>query len=335
MFKIILISCTILLSALVEQTTLVRVTTNQIDLFKVSKISGFRLQESAEFDRLNEILTSQTDSDHPGTNLDIILDELILDYKNKVPFNRNSVEAKRLILSLRTLDGENGCNYHAYNVHSNCQLACIQSTWNIEDDRLRRIDGIVNYYLERRIKNCKHVYFAKFDEISKNLDKNLVNYLDNLLSQVIDSAKADQNERGKAICEAQSLYNLATNKAHRVFMFTSEYIYNVLKDSARDDPDKEFVQPVADKQSGLMSVRSDKLYRLYNDYIVNPCNHFRELLGPNVFIPIMFDGKFAKHQVQSDRVDFYEAWLKYELCFGSFKRDFSRVLDYATKQTNN
>lgn len=77
-------------------------------------------------------------------------------------------------------------------------------------DNLRRIDKILVKYLNEHVKNCKQVYFTKFDSISKSLNRELLKRLDVVFRKSIERIKSKRNG---AANYAESLYK-AMHKIH-------------------------------------------------------------------------------------------------------------------------
>lgn len=311
---------------------------SSIDVFEAFKIDVNYLrfmhvdEGRTEFGKINDLLVERTKSEDPDTNLDIVLEQLLLDYKNKLPTNSRPVQAKRLILSLTTLNKENECSQYGCLIISKNLDAMQTKVSSIKNgDKMRRIDEILAHYIKRHVDNCKRVYLKNFDLISTSLDKEEVKRVDKLLDNAIGSLTSDENFKNKDTNYVERLYFLASKEAIQTNGLEPSYIHDSMKDSAKADPNNEFSQLLGDGQRGLLRVRSEKLFdKLYNEYIVKPCEYFRQKLGPNVFKPISFDIKFDQHQIQYNRVDFYEAWLKYQLCHldGSSRKAFERYVEY-------
>lgn len=311
---------------------------SSIDVFEASKIDVNYLrfmhvdEGRTEFGKINDLLVERTKSVDPDTNLDIVLEQLLLDYKSKLPTNSRPIQAKRLFLSLSTLNKENECSRYGYLIISKNLDAMQTKVSSIKNgDKMRRIDEILAHHIRRHIDDCKRVYLKNFDVILKSLDKDEVNRVDKLLDKAIGSLTSDENFKDKDTNYVERLYSLASKEGGQTNGLEPSYIHDCIRDSAKADPNNEFSQLLGDGQRGLLRVRSEKLFdKLYSEYIVKPCEYFRQKLGPNVFKPIAFDIKFGQHQIQFNRVDFYETWLKYQLCHfdGSSEEAFKKYVEY-------
>lgn len=259
-----------------------------------------------EIEKLSNRLSDRVKSDEPSENLDFIIEELILDQKNKVPLDSKPIQAKRLVASLHFVKDENECNYFGYKILSN-NFDAIRP--NLNGDNLRRIDKILVKYLNEHVKNCKQVYFTKFDSISKSLNREFLKRLDVVFRKSIERIKS---ERNGAANYAESLYK-AMHKIHQALDFKPVDIYEAL------------IEMTKLEGKDLKGLKRKNIEELFDEYIVKPCEYLRDQFGRDVFEPFIFDSKFYD-QIESDRADFYETLFKYEMCYGSFKSERQELL---------
>lgn len=303
------------------------------DLFQVVRIDVDNLKYfhvdvgKTEFEKLNDFLVERTDSTDPNVNFEIILEQLILDYKNKLPRDSRTIQVKQLFLSLGTLKKENECCYYGYKiVSSNFKAFGAKTGPGKNGTKMRRLDEILSHYIKRLIENCKRVYFKNFDQISKNgLDKVQIKRVDTLLDKAINSLTSDEQFKDHDTNYVERLYHVARKESDKCTLELS-YIEAAIKESARKEPD-EVLRQIGGKRTGFLMINDDTLFeKLFNRYVKKPCQYFREQFGPDVFEPVNFFSKFS-HELQYNRVDFYESWLKYQLCSlgGSVKRTFERL----------
>lgn len=286
-----------------------------------------------EMDNLNDLLESHTDSEDPDTNLDVVLKEFNSDIQKQVPYNSSPVQSKRLVLALRTLNGENECDYYSHEILLNNLMATGNRIRALSGSvSIRRIDRILKHYVDKHVENCGQVYFDKFDELSKNLDPNLVDHIDEFLRNEVEIRTSNKNPENAGKNYVEILYRNASHGGSEKFRLDTSYIYNALKYFAKGDT--SFLKPVKDGKSDALKVDKGKLSRLFQDHIAKPCNDYRQQLGPDVFEPVLFDKMFKDHQVRSDKPEFYRAWLMYRLCnfFGEVSYTVDRLADYANNQ---
>lgn len=324
---------------------------DNIDLFDAGSLAGYRLTRSAMYDKygdvewsssktdpsfepiykeLNDLLVSKTDLDDPDANLDIVLEEFVSDRKNKKEVSKERDEGIRLLLSLRVPKGENECGYFSRNILlQNFYAAETDVGRIIRNENLNRIETILAHYIKQHIKNCKDVYFDKYDKLYKELNATDMKHLDALMKGAIETFTVEQIPENQGKSYVERLLSAASDRTTVRLGLKPAYVYNVLKEMVKGDPDEQYVVPVGNS-SEKKRIRFDKFNRLYDDYVVKPCYTFRHKLGPEVFEPFLFDNMFG-HEVKNNRVDFYEALLKYRLCYfgGSISDSVSDLITYA------
>lgn len=305
-----------------------------IDIFQSYQTDVFYLETTLAAQIINNLLVDSTDSPDLDSNFDIILEELILDYKRGSPPDCSAIQAKKLILSLKTLTGEYECNYYGHNILSkNYRMIGDRVRLLKRNETLRRIDKILLHYLNAHINNCGQVYFRKFDEVSKSFDGTLVKRLGIFLQEIVDKLTSEQNPDNRSEKYVENLFNLVSCRYNQSFQINSTYIYNAMKKLVQQDPDASFLRLVENEKTGFLNIRKDKFARLFNEYVAEPCQYFESKLGPDIFEPALFDTMFYRH-IQVDRADFYEAWLKYRLCTynGKISDKLDEVMDHANNQ---
>lgn len=305
-----------------------------MDIFQSYELDTSILQATYETQKLNDLLVDRVDFTDLGKNFDTILEELILNYKNRVPPNSPTIQVKNLILALTTLKGDNECNHYGHKILLNNYLVIGERVRFLKrNEALRRLDKILLHYINEHVNNCEQVYFRKFDEVSKNFDDTLIKRLNLFLGKAIDTLTSEQNPDNHGEQYTEILYNLVNFRIGNSFEMNAAYIYNAMKNLVKGDSDASFLRLVENEKTGFLNIRRDKFIRLFNEYVTKPCQYFETSLGPDIFEPALFDNMFYYH-IRVDRVSFYEAWLKYRLCTfsGKIGDKLDEVLDYADNQ---
>lgn len=286
---------------------------HDVDVFQATKVNYYNIMGSSVIEQINNLLVDRTKSTDPKDNFDILLDELIKDQKNNVGPSNKSTQVKRLILALSTLDGKNECGYYGYTIIRNLYFALGSPMRSItRDENLRRVDKILQYYIREHVENCEPVYLSKFHEISGGLDSTIIEHLNTIVAKSIQDLTGE-NSYYRRSSYPGTLYNLATEGLLVAFEMKPEHIYDALTVLAKDDPDEKYLRRIEDERTGHPKFVKDKIESLFKEYIAKPCNYFRQKFGPDVFMPAAFDNIF-KQRMKPERVDFYEAWVKYRLC---------------------
>lgn len=307
------------------------------DIFDIVDIDPYDLKAGSTIQMLDNLLIDRTKSSDSDENLDIVLEELKADYRNNVS-ERKPIQLKRLLLALRALNGEHQCDYYSYLILSKSLTAI---GFNVElsrrkEHKLRRIDGIVYHFMYLHVDQCRQVYFEKFDMISKNLEQITMKRFDLLFEDAIKEITSDARKKNVGLTYVERLFNAVSGKTSMTFSFELRDIYKALEKLARGDPDEEFIRPVESRETGLISIRRDKFAKLYDEYILKTCNYVTKELGQDIFNPAYLDMEIDPH-LEVNRVDFYETWLKYILCYrhGGFKARFDSLVVLAEKQARS
>lgn len=307
----------------------------EFDIFDVVNIDPYEVrknlknQHESEIDKLDDLLVGGTDSTDPKVNLDFLLEEFISDMKKKVPYNEPSAKAKRLLLALNTLKDQNECSQNGDAILLKNWSAIQPSSQAVMNDvEARRIDKLFAYYMKRRIKNCREIYIRKFDQIYNNMDKELIKRIDTFLNDAVKDVTSDGKNKNSDKNHIQRLLSTATTRYKERYQISLSYMHNKMVESARGPSYEKYFKLVENKRRIL---KREILGRIFIDTIAKPCASFRKQLGPDVFEPLLFDC-FYEHELFEDRTDFYDALLKYQMCyFGGFseKNMLDRIVAYA------
>lgn len=324
---------------LVDQINLSRVGRDfqDVDVFEVLQIRPRVLPLSVDYvkkyelDKLNNFLIDKTDSVDAQENLDIILEQLILDYKNKVAFNNDAVKIKRLMLALMTIKGQDDECIYGHKILKTV-LNATNSRYRLleKGGAMKRIDKIVKFCIDGHTNHCTPTYLKNFDTISKELDGLMVERVNLLLRDTIRLLTSGELRKIEGDNYKEKLQFITEHKIGILLEITSESIYNTMQELAKDDPDKKFLNIAENERTGDFGIIKNKFGKLFDKYVAQPCNYFREQLLQDVFAPVTFDNIFTR--IETNRVDFYEAWLKFDLCyFGGQDTEviLERVLKYA------
>lgn len=333
--KALLIYLTILCCLIIQQAasylTVFDETVKNRDLFQTYEIDSYRLQISPKIQELNDFLVDSTKSVDPDANLDLVLEELIKDYKDLINPNSNSMEAKRLVLALQTINEENECSFSSFLILKK-SLDAIGTTITsiLTNSGLRRIDKILAHYMNRHVNKCKEVYFTNLDYFLYNdLSRNKLSSVDLIVKTKMDELTSDDYAVNKDKTYVERLYHFATTGVGITFQIETKDIYNAMEVLVKGDPDEKFFRVVENEKTGSPNILRDEFKLLFYKYVVAPCKYYRQQVGPNIFEPALFDSLF-NNQIRTDRVDYYEFWLKYRIC-GGVDEAFDEVLRYANK----
>lgn len=288
-----------------------------VDVFQVLvNFENSYRETNDELNKINYWLVDQTESTDPQENLDIILESLIMDLKKQKPSDKMSAngKAKRLLLSLGALNDENMCTKFGYIVlKANYIAGGRKAKQALDSDVSRRIDKILVHYMKEHVR-CSEIYPSRFENILSGMDKTKVGRVNKFFEKAIEHLTSDiyVENRGKDYVERLS--NIAKRRLLSLSTYESDYIWRTLREVVKGDPDARFAEKVEDEKTGKgLRLRRNKFDRLFNDYLLEPCEYYREKLGPEVFEPLQFDA-IVPHDIRKYKTDFYKAWLNYKLC---------------------
>lgn len=306
---------------------------NGVDVFQATQLDTYQLRRGAEMQKLNDLLIERTSSDDPNENLDIVLKELNAEQERTGSSKSQSVQAKRLILALRTLKGKDQCSYYAVVIlRANLRAIGTPIRDIIENEHLRRVDEILAHCIKEYLDHCKDTWIRNYDHIFKSsgLDEVLMQRANILLERPIQQMTSDEFPENEGKTYIERIYNLIA-KNGILYEDKSIHVYNVIRELVKGKgPYERFVKPVEDcQESGVFHLREDKFAKLHEEYVAKPCKYIREIFGPDVFEPYLFQNLFEK-RILNDRVDFYETCLKYRLCYsGIFGATYRSAFNYA------
>lgn len=300
------------------------------DVYQISKIkywSGL----GNDLAELNNILVDKTSSTDPKQNLDIIRNLVETDSTKKA-YDSDSNKAKRILLSLSTLNDENLCTSYGflaldYNYKVGGRRAKLTEGPNVPR---RRVDKILKHYVDRHVKECGDVYFRKFEEISQTMDQTMKRRVETFFEEAIENITSDMYKENEGEY-VERLFSRANGDIGSVYKAESEYIWRKLKEVAQDDPDGQFADKVENEKTGEAELRVDKYEKLFNEYLLKPCEYYREQLGSEVFEPVQFDS-IVRHDLKKDKPEFYKAWINFKLC--KFDRTYSNVFKRTVTYVN-
>lgn len=323
-----------------------------VDVFQATEIDTFELRHrisrpaimvgtnpvppvtgKSEMDKLNDLLVDSTDSVDPHKNLDIVLDSLNSDYKDKGPIDSPPIRAKRLFLALSTLAGEALCSYYGYVILSkNFHAIDTVRPSLIEEGRTsHRIDIVLRNFILEHSKNCRQTYFTKFDELSSNLNETMMRRINLSLSEAMKILASEQDSENKDMSAAEKLFDIATGKMQKL---SSKYIFDAVIDSSKSDSVDGSLISSRDMKGLSKKEKESRLYQAFHKMLVKPCQYLIDRLGPEVFEPYLFDLKYAPPlQPAESRIDFYEAFIKYKFCdLGDYTGIIARLfIEYGLK----
>lgn len=322
--RLVLLAC--LISVGVKSVNCGEELADKYDIFRASHISGFHLND--EYTKINHLLCDETDSQEPKENFDIMLDYLIIDLKNNLPIKSNTVRAKRLFLALSTINDQNQCSVYSHRLLAENECAVDRRLSQV-GIVLTRVERIILSYINEHANNCFQTYIDRFKNSVANLNEESLKRVEVLFDGYIETYttkfQADLKPEFTKT-PVHRLYNIILDSVATRFAIDKDYIQSSLKLLARNDRGRKFVGALDDEQFGVKKVNREKFTSLYDQFILIPCKYYISKLGPSIFELARFDSRFH-HELQVDEVNFYTAWVRYNLCKSSIRKGHNLIDD--------
>lgn len=109
-----------------------------------------------------------------------------------------------------------------------------------------------------------------------------------------------------------------------------------LKSNAQNDSDYKYLRRVLDEKTGRYTFHKDKIRGLFKKYLVEPCKHVVDFLGPDLFTPARFDITFYS-EVDHELDDYYLDWSCFSICQALIKDEkalYHDVINYVLTYQN-
>lgn len=289
---------------------------SRFDIFQASNLNGYKYRD--DYRMMNDILIRGTESVEPKDNFDVLLDKLI--NHTKVPQRANlnvRPKAINLFLALTTINPENQCSPYSVGILTHNDNALNNRLRSVKPGYvLKRTEKIVAVFLKKHAQDCQILYIGRFNgkiaDFDRNKLKQVEEFLDNAIKHYTTELQETLNPEFTKTY-AHRLYNIVDGNVNTNRAINPNYVYQNLKIVAKDDSEAEYLQPIENEMEGNYSLHPEKYAQLFRKYVSEPCSHYTKMLGPTVFDLINFDSLFY-HNIQERMVDFYEAWVRYNLC---------------------
>lgn len=249
---------------------------------------------------ISNYLTRFVSDDDIEPNLKIAKEWLTKDLKTDSQADKRLVDALKLFVSLKdTLYGRM-CNQSGHEVLFKNLLATEQRGRGKRTDY--RTDRIVYHSCLDHARACQKSYPIAFEKIYRAMDP--------IKRTRVEIFLNDRN--------LQDFQRGATNR----FMFYNTLVKNQQriqgKNTARMVFEAIYTIFIGDEDSDYSPhedtiIREETMKEMFKQYIVEPCVYFVEKLGPDVFVPVIFDAMFY-HRVNEENFRFYNAWTRFKMC---------------------
>lgn len=229
------------------------------------------------------------------------------EWLNSIPQNDFSSLpiALRLLTSLKDLHGAADCDGHSMEMMAGLERA-VKGNMAGKRPRMYRLETVIDHYFEQHARDCIKIYPSVYKNKADQLDETTNKNVDELFEHVAKWYFNDEIE------ELQTSGGLFEHFMRHYHEFEGRIAYNIIMKRVGGDVRHSDIVTNTD---GRLDLHGDKLRKLYQSNIVDPCQRYTALLGSDVFEPAAFDHyKLNYKQLDDKNIDFYRAWAKYQVC---------------------
>lgn len=206
--------------------------------------------------------------------------------------------ALELFISLQEAQGK--CNESGYNILFANLLATEQRGRRSQSEY--RTDRVVYQACLSHARICQSKYLTNFNSLYSKLDSTKKYRVDLFLEdtnlQIFMPGAKDRYMFFNTLVKNQQVIRSRDG---------TRLAYDAINILSIGDPDQKFLKA---KKTG---VNRDKVTGLFRKYLLEPCQYYVNELGPDVYIPAIFDAMFF-HRVNEKEYRFYKSWAQFKLC---------------------
>lgn len=267
----------------------------------------------AGYKRLNDYLTNKVSSEDVAENMEAAFkwledpEVVTCSFSLKIP-----IKDLKKFTSLQRVLKDTKCDHTAYEImHSNEEEVQLHKL--IDEGKVhRRVDKIILKIFEIHAMRCKRVYpityRIKRDQLSEVVFQR-VKSLTTMLMEVDASVLTRHFHY-----EPSNLFLVYILHPPTISRYTGlNILHNALLYSAQSDPNIMYAQKVTDQRSGKEIVHKDKLRQLVKKHLIEPCQHYVNRFGPDLFIPARFEAR-AYSEIDNHDALYYLSWSNFMIC---------------------
>lgn len=263
----------------------------------------------AEYTRLNDYLIKNIDNDDISANMEAAF-KLLKEQGNvkQSIFSRVPIEDLKQFANLRRVKSNPKCDDVDYKVLRDNEAAV--GLYGLKEDEkvFRRIDKVVLKIFIDHAEKCLDVYDKRYISRIEEFDSSTLDRVEGLTGAIFDIDKLKIPD----IQSPDNLFSKYIKSYPEMHLYQGEVLQNALKASGMNDPNIKYLGRVADGRTGKLIVHKEKIKRLVDEYLIEPCQEYVAAFGPDLFIPARFDARYSK--VDSTKIDFYTGWSGFMIC---------------------
>lgn len=253
--------------------------------------------------RINRYLLNHVDEEADAReNLSRAIDWMRSNPGKGTLFSKSLMEALKQFTALIEIgaDEQRKCNWQSYNILLTNSQASASS--------MKRIDKIVRHFSLEHAKECSKVYPAKYKQTIQQMDTLQVERVESFTDDVINSKLG-----GREITSRDFYDQLIATTCSSTTESDAHVALIAIRNLASEDSEVKYLKQVLDDKRQTMIIREDKIGKLFENYLLEPCLYYVRSLGPQIFLPASFDAT-SLPQVVNSNGGFYRAWTRFKIC---------------------
>lgn len=282
-------------------------------IFALAMVSLAIRHAEASYKRLNDYLTGKVDSDDVKANLDAATNWLEAPEAVGCSFSlRIPIADLKRFTSLEKVLEDSRCDRNAYEImRANEEKVGLNKL--IDEGKVtRRVDKVILKIIETHAQRCARVYPITYRLKRNQLDEVVFQRV-KLLTTMLMEVDATVLTRHFHY-EPTNLFLVYIMHSPSIYRYTGlNILHNALFYSAQGDPNARYVHKVLDKKSGKEVVCKDKLRQLVRRHLIEPCQNYVNLFGPDLFIPARFEARVHSEIDNYDAL-YYLSWSNFMIC---------------------
>lgn len=291
----------------------------------------------ARYGRINSYLFEKVTSDNVNANIEAAFKWLKeQESVNQSILSRTPIRDLKKFTALQQVIDDTKCDRAAYEI-MRANEAAVGLIWML-DLRLplRRVDRLILRIFEDHAKKCSQIYPARYLAMRSQMDEATVERAESVGRTIINAAKYKLSiKEGVSYYNPSNLISEYIKYNPKIGDFQEEVFHDALRASAKDDPDVKYASVVLDERTGKGKIHVSKVKELIENYLIKPCQHYVDELGPNLFIPARFDLEFYSDADDDEHRNYYRGWSYYQICKAVVRGKMSVYSDVAKCLVSN
>lgn len=244
---------------------------------------------------IDEYLTKHVTTTDPIANM-----RAAIDWLNSGP--EESIENALYDLTLMSrIPPESMCTKASHDVLS-LNNEATGGRAHLEQDARSRVEEIVNYFCTRHAEYCRQVYPINFVKKYRLINRGYIREVETFINEHL--IQTSFNMIDHPLVDNSELYDRS--------IINTELYARLAHESIKILAQADIVNDYK------------TLEHLFKRYIVVPCKYFVQELGPDVFLPSIFDATWNR-RVESDDVEFYLGLARFRICNYLMENEVSLV----------